>query len=121
MRMIQSSGRGIALVGAGYFRQLSDAEDVAAGVAVWGQPVVGNDRQFDLWAAQASQGTVAGLEAAVTAMVGRVDAWGTRAQQQTTDLAAHVAAPAGVDLAVLTKAAQDGTTQALAALTLKAV
>ncbi|WP_433346494.1 hypothetical protein [Micromonospora sp. CA-111912] len=58
MRLIQSPGRGIALVGAGYFRQLRNDEEVHAAVALVGNPLVGNDRQFDLWRSIAFDGQV---------------------------------------------------------------
>ncbi|HEY1178647.1 MAG TPA: M23 family metallopeptidase [Phytomonospora sp.] len=58
MRLIQSEGRGIALVGPGYFRQLRDNEEVHAAVALVGDPLVGNDRQFDLWRSIAYDGQV---------------------------------------------------------------
>ena len=58
MRLIQSPDRGIALIGAGYFRQLSNNEEVYAAVALVGNPLVGNDRQFDLWRSIAFDGQV---------------------------------------------------------------
>lgn len=57
MRLIQSTGRGIALIGAGYYRHLANSEEVACAVAIAGSPVAGNDRQFDVWKAIALQGT----------------------------------------------------------------
>ncbi len=58
MRLIQSTNRGIALVGPGYFRQLRNDEEVHAAVALVGNPLVGNDRQFDLWRSIAFDGQV---------------------------------------------------------------
>ncbi|GLY25171.1 M23 family metallopeptidase [Micromonospora sp. NBRC 101691] len=58
MRLIQSTNRGIALVGPGYFRQLRTDEEVHAAVALVGNPLVGNDRQFDLWRSIAYDGQV---------------------------------------------------------------
>ncbi|MFI0795812.1 hypothetical protein ACH4OY_24480 [Micromonospora rubida] len=58
MRLIQSTNRGIALVGPGYFRQLSNNEEVVAAVALVGDPLIGNDRQFDLWRSIAFDGQV---------------------------------------------------------------
>ncbi|MGW1061613.1 M23 family metallopeptidase [Micromonospora rubida] len=58
MKLIQSTNRGIALVGPGYFRQLSNNEEVTAAVALVGNPLVGNDRQFDLWRSIAFDGQV---------------------------------------------------------------
>ncbi|MEW2376833.1 hypothetical protein AB0883_12115 [Micromonospora sp. NPDC047812] len=58
MKLIQSPGRGIALVGPGYFRQLRNDEEVHAAVALAGNPLVGNDRQFDLWRSIAYDGQV---------------------------------------------------------------
>ncbi|RAO29655.1 hypothetical protein PSN13_04853 [Micromonospora saelicesensis] len=58
MRLIQSPNRGIALIGAGYFRQLSSTEEVQAAVLLVGNPLIGNDRQFDLWRSIAFDGQV---------------------------------------------------------------
>ncbi|SCL27004.1 Peptidase family M23 [Micromonospora pallida] len=58
MKLIQSTNRGIALVGPGYFRQLNSDEEVHAAVALAGNPLVGNDRQFDLWRSIAFEGQV---------------------------------------------------------------
>nr|WP_243639561.1 N-acetylmuramoyl-L-alanine amidase [Micromonospora sp. MW-13] len=58
MKLIQSTNRGIALVGPGYFRQLSNNEEVTAAVALVGNPLIGNDRQFDLWRSIAYDGQV---------------------------------------------------------------
>ncbi|MEV0650816.1 M23 family metallopeptidase [Phytomonospora sp. NPDC050363] len=58
MKLIQSTNRGIALVGPGYFRPLRSDEEVHAAVALVGNPVVGNDRQFDLWRSIAYDGQV---------------------------------------------------------------
>ncbi|MGC4804846.1 peptidoglycan recognition protein family protein [Micromonospora sp. DT233] len=58
MKLIQSTNRGIALVGPGYFRPLSNNEEVYAAVALVGNPIVGNDRQFDLWRSIAFDGQV---------------------------------------------------------------
>ena len=70
MRVIQSKGRGIALVGPGYFRPL-DQEQAEEAVGLYGKARVGNDRQFDVWKAIHLQGTsaVAGQLAAVAAQV----------------------------------------------------
>ncbi|WP_320067434.1 N-acetylmuramoyl-L-alanine amidase [Micromonospora sp. RTGN7] len=58
MKLIQSTNRGIALVGPGYFRSLSNNEEVYAAVALVGNPLIGNDRQFDLWRSIAFDGQV---------------------------------------------------------------
>ncbi|MEH1017655.1 M23 family metallopeptidase [Micromonospora sp. CPCC 206060] len=58
MKLIQSTNRGIALVGPGYFRQLRTDEEVHAAVALVGNPLIGNDRQFDLWRSIAFDGQV---------------------------------------------------------------
>ncbi|MET7875846.1 peptidoglycan recognition protein family protein [Micromonospora profundi] len=58
MKLIQSTNRGIALVGPGYFRLLRTDEEVHAAVALVGNPLVGNDRQFDLWRSIAFDGQV---------------------------------------------------------------
>lgn len=59
MKLIQSTGRGIAVIGPGYFRGLKNQEDLQQAIILWGNPVVGNDRQFDVWKAIALQGTTA--------------------------------------------------------------
>ncbi|WP_245714602.1 hypothetical protein [Micromonospora inyonensis] len=41
-----------------YFRQLRNDEEVHAAVASAGNPLVGNDRQFDLWRSIAYDGQV---------------------------------------------------------------
>jgi hypothetical protein len=58
MKLIQSTGRGIALVDAGYFRGLRNEEEVHAAVMLVGNPRVGNDRQFDVWKSIAYDGQV---------------------------------------------------------------
>jgi murein DD-endopeptidase MepM/ murein hydrolase activator NlpD len=58
MKLIQSTNRGIALIGPGYFRPLRTDEEVHAAVALVGNPIVGNDRQFDLWRSIAFDGQV---------------------------------------------------------------
>jgi hypothetical protein len=58
MKLIQSTNRGIALVGPGYFRQLRTDEEVHAAVGLLGNPLIGNDRQFDLWKSIAYDGQV---------------------------------------------------------------
>ncbi|MCJ1715036.1 hypothetical protein ACLBWP_14695 [Microbacterium sp. M1A1_1b] len=59
MKLIQSTNRGIAVVGAGYFRGLKNQEELQVAIKAWGQPVTGNDREFDVWKAIALQGTTA--------------------------------------------------------------
>ncbi|WP_439693319.1 hypothetical protein ACRQ4B_03610 [Curtobacterium sp. SP.BCo] len=59
MKLIQSTNRGIAVVGPGYFRGLKNQEELQSAIKVWGNPIVGNDRQFDVWKAIALQGTSA--------------------------------------------------------------
>lgn len=49
MIRIQSTARGIALIGPGYFRHLTTNEEVEASTALVSKTLVGNDRQFDLW------------------------------------------------------------------------
>jgi hypothetical protein len=55
MKLIQSTGRGIALVGPGYFRSLS-SEEVGVMTRIYGQPAIGNDREFDVARSVASHG-----------------------------------------------------------------
>lgn len=56
MIRIQSPGRGIALIGAGYYRQLANNEEVNESGALMEKHMSGNDRQFDLWVAMATTG-----------------------------------------------------------------
>jgi hypothetical protein len=56
MKVISAPNRGTAVVGAGYFYQCRDAEDVTQQANLWGAVVQGNDRQFDLWRAAALGG-----------------------------------------------------------------
>ncbi|MFC4223797.1 M23 family metallopeptidase [Lysinibacter cavernae] len=56
MIRIQSPGRGIALIGAGYFRKLHTTEEVEQSAAIIAKHVNGNDRQFDLWRSMAVGG-----------------------------------------------------------------
>ncbi|WP_433552357.1 peptidoglycan recognition protein family protein [Micromonospora zamorensis] len=58
MKLIQSTNRGIALVGPGYFRVLTTNEEVQQAVLLVGNPLIGNDRQFDLWRSIAFDGQV---------------------------------------------------------------
>ncbi len=70
MKMIQSTGRGIAVVGPGYYRHLQTTEEVQAAVTLVGKPLIGNDRQFDLWRSIAIHGQVTPPAAAAAAGVG---------------------------------------------------
>jgi len=49
MIRIQSANRGIALIGPGYFRQLTNNDQVGASADVISKHLTGNDAQFDLW------------------------------------------------------------------------
>ena len=74
MKLIQSEGRGIAAVGPGYFKSVT-AEELPVAVACFGQPYVGNDRQFDLARSVAFNGvtvssTAVELSAAVASLSG---------------------------------------------------
>ncbi|MFJ6171972.1 M23 family metallopeptidase [Curtobacterium sp. NPDC092190] len=57
LKVIKSPGRGMAVVGAGYFRDLPTKEFQQCAEALWGDAMPGNDRQFDLWKAISLQGT----------------------------------------------------------------
>lgn len=48
MRLIEAEGRGIAVVGAGYYKVLT-GEEVPYAVNLYGDPVKGNVREFDLY------------------------------------------------------------------------
>ena len=61
MIMIESPARGQALIGAGYFRILANAEESVTAEAIISRHVVGNDRQYDLWKSLAIGGTSAPL------------------------------------------------------------
>lgn len=56
MIRIQSPGRGIALIGPGYFRTLTSDEEVVQSEPLITKHISGNDRQFDLWRSMASGG-----------------------------------------------------------------
>ncbi|MBF4582484.1 M23 family metallopeptidase [Curtobacterium sp. VKM Ac-2865] len=57
--IIKSPGRGAAVLGAGYFRALPTEEFETCARALFGDPVIGNDRQFDVWKSIAISGTAA--------------------------------------------------------------
>ncbi|MCP1502702.1 hypothetical protein J2Y89_001446 [Curtobacterium herbarum] len=59
MKLIQATGRGIAVVGPGYYKVLKEGEEVEQAQELWGKPTIGNVRQFDVWKAIALQGTSA--------------------------------------------------------------
>jgi hypothetical protein len=56
---IQAPNRGIALIGAGYYRSLANTEEVQASDPIIERHVSGNDRQFDLWRSLAVGGEAA--------------------------------------------------------------
>ncbi|WP_349866852.1 M23 family metallopeptidase [Leifsonia sp. WHRI 6310E] len=53
---IQSPGRGIALIGPGYYRHLQTDEEVQQSAPIVAKHIDGNDRQFDLWRSMALDG-----------------------------------------------------------------
>ncbi|MFT4211423.1 MAG: M15 family metallopeptidase [Microbacterium sp.] len=57
MIRISAPNRGIAIIGAGYFRQLQDNEEVSAAESIVSKTLEGNDRQFDLWKSIAISGS----------------------------------------------------------------
>lgn len=59
MIRIQSPGRGIALIGAGYYRHLATSEEVEQSGGIVEKHLNGNDRQFDLWVSMALGGVAA--------------------------------------------------------------
>lgn len=70
MQLIQSPGRGIALIGPNFFRELTDDEEVNAAITLSVKPVmIGNDRQFDLWRSLADPTGMANVLAGVMAVV----------------------------------------------------
>ena len=70
MIRIQAPGRGIALIGPGYYRHLSTAEEVEQSEVLMTKHISGNDRQFDLWVSMASVGRGVQIDsAAITAAV----------------------------------------------------
>ncbi|WGD36833.1 peptidoglycan recognition family protein [Lysinibacter sp. HNR] len=56
MIRIQSPGRGFAIIGAGYVRQLTTQEEVENAEALVTRRLVGSDREFDLWVSIANGG-----------------------------------------------------------------
>lgn len=56
MILIQSPGRGIAVIGPNYYRSLAAGEELDCALAAWGNPIGGNDRQFDVWRSLALTG-----------------------------------------------------------------
>ena len=65
MIRIQAPGRGIALIGPGYYRHLASDEEVNNSAPLISAHHSGNDRQFDLWVSMALSGNVAGDLSAV--------------------------------------------------------
>ena len=68
MYRIQSPNRGIALVGAGYYRQLTSNEEVEQSSPLISAHYSGNDRQFDLWVSM-SMGGIGASEDRVTVAI----------------------------------------------------
>ena len=56
MIRIQSTNRGIALIGPGYFRGIANNEELENSGGIISAHLTGNDRQFDLWVAMAFGG-----------------------------------------------------------------
>jgi hypothetical protein len=78
---IQAEGRGIALIGPGYYRILLSAEEVEASEVLITKHLTGNARQFDLWRSLALAGVpsaptldVAAIASAVSKVEGLTDA-----------------------------------------------
>lgn len=59
MIRIQSPGRGIAIIGPGYYRHLATEEEVVNSDPIVSKHVNGNDRQFDLWVSMSVGGVAA--------------------------------------------------------------
>jgi len=92
MAVISSPGRGTAVVGPGYFRQLNAEE--AGNTAPFGPVVQGNDRQFDLWRSIALGGTTAVWSTTVFRADATTDGKGTNvpALQELADAKTQAAA-----------------------------
>lgn len=56
MIRIQSPGRGIAIIGTGYYRHLTNDEEVISSEPIITKHLNGNDRQFDLWVSMSITG-----------------------------------------------------------------
>ncbi|MCS4277709.1 hypothetical protein M2390_002918 [Mycetocola sp. BIGb0189] len=100
MIRIQSPGRGIALIGAGYYRHLTTNEEVEQSGPLMEKHVNGNDRQFDLWVSMALAG-----RAAVTGERAAVDTTGVVEQVLAGIRATGVSV--SVDVAAVAKAVND--------------
>lgn len=59
MIMISAPGRGIALVGPGYYKWLANDEEVQLAGSLVTKTLSGSDRQFDVWVAICTQGVAA--------------------------------------------------------------
>lgn len=75
MIRIQSPGRGIALVGPGYYRHLTTDEEVNNSGPMISNHFTGNDRQFDLWVSMSLGGTAANSGADNSVWKFVQDAW----------------------------------------------
>lgn len=66
MIRIQSPGRGLAIIGPGYFYHLRTNEEVTESASIIEKHLNGNDRQFDLWVQVATGGNPADAKQAIT-------------------------------------------------------
>ncbi|PDQ34969.1 MAG: hypothetical protein B5766_08240 [Candidatus Lumbricidophila eiseniae] len=59
MIRIVNTYRGIALIGAGYYRHIGTSEELSASSSVMSKHIVGNEREWDLWVSLALGGVSA--------------------------------------------------------------
>lgn len=93
MIRIQSTNRGIALVGAGYYNPIANEEELQNSGPLYSAHYTGNDRQFDLWVKMAYGGKSSAADVSVQA---RDEATAAKAAAQVAAAEAKIAAKAAV-------------------------